>query len=294
MRSIKKIIADAPWVAEHVWLPLDNIPRKKWWRYPQFIVQGIAAVWKSFWTFARCKPVRVVSMGGYVSIPVCIAAWMVRIPIDLYELNAVPGKAVTFLARCATRIYICFPETRTLLKHTNIIDVAYPVRFVPSVYTREQARAQLGLQPHTNTVCILGGSQGSAFMNTLAAYCATISDIQIIHQTGEKEIERVHAQYSAYGVPALVFTYRTNMELCYQAADVIVCRAGAGTLFEILFFKKPALVIPLKASTTDHQVDNAYAMVRAHPTLFKVLRQQEIETNKNIILAEVKNLIRVI
>ena len=79
------------------------------------------------WYLAHMRPERVVSMGGYVSIPVCIAAWLLRIPIELFELNVEPGKAIRFLAPLAHKITVCFPQT---MEHLSGAEVgSYPLRF---------------------------------------------------------------------------------------------------------------------------------------------------------------------
>jgi UDP-N-acetylglucosamine:LPS N-acetylglucosamine transferase len=99
---------------------------------------------------------------------------------------------------------------------------------------------------------------------------------QIIHQTGSRDQTDWHALYKRNNIPAVVFDYRDAIAPCYVAADLIISRAGAGMLFEILFFEKPSIIIPLEATTTSHQIDNAYAMNTEHPTLFTVIQHQAL------------------
>ncbi|NBQ18022.1 hypothetical protein EBU24_06940, partial [bacterium] len=142
---------------------------------------------------------------------------------------------------------------------------------------------------------ILGGSQGSFFINELIKKACLIdknyfSNIQIIHQTGQ-QVDSLKEFYQEQNIVNLTFSYTAHINEFYPAADLVICRAGAGTLFETLFFKKPALVIPLETITTDHQLDNALSFSKEHPELFSVLRQKELETNSSLFIQQVQYLL---
>lgn len=266
-------------------LELGNVPRKKISAWPRFALQLMTVFFQTFRLLRRHKPVKVVSMGGYISVPVCYVARLLRIPFEVYELNVVPGEAVKLLSKTANVTHLCFAHTQTYMpQHAHCQLSAYPLRYTEQdKVDRQTACAALGLDSNKKIICVLGGSQGSRFINELLQSFilqATMHDYGIMHQTGAADVEGVQEFYKKQGVTALVFAYRNDIHLCYAAADVIVARAGAGTLFEILFFQKPALIIPLETATTDHQKDNALTMQLEHPQFFKVLLQGDIEKNK--------------
>ncbi len=250
----------------------------------RMLLQAATAQLKSFYHLIRHRPEAVLSSGGAVSAPVCVAAWVLRIPVHLYELNAIPGKATMFLARFANTINVCFPEAQNYFNSKKCKVVAYPIRFTnqDKQLSPQDARKQLQLQPDRKTIFILGGSQGSTFLNKLIIdwlqqHQEQHKSIQIIHQTGTAEIAHWQQEYKKLDVTAHVFAYHHNMPLYYQAADLVICRAGAGTLFELIFFNKPCIVIPLETTTTSHQKDNAIALQKMYPELVQVITQKEIE-----------------
>ncbi len=126
----------------------------------------------------------------------------------------------------------------------------------------------------------MGGSQGSLFLNTCIKkwiqQAADTQDIQFIHQIGHQDTFDWQTFYNNNNIAAYIFTFSNTIQDCYNAADVIICRAGAGTLFEIAFFNKPCITIPLETAYTDHQVTNACAFKKLYPTNVTILYQKEI------------------
>ena len=251
-----------------------------------FALQFLRIFVRTFFIFRRFKPERIISMGGAISIPVCLMGWLMRIPIDLYELNTTPGKAITFLARFATTIYVCFAQTKVHFKKKKCIVTPYPLRFPPDVPKTTAVLLHPHFQASKKTIFITGGSQGSLFINRLIKQWLSLNPhmhalIQIIHQTGSSDTTDWQSWYDSHEIPVLVFSYQDNLLPYYQAADIIVGRAGAGTLFEALFFKKTCLVIPLEIASTRHQKDNAYAMAQQYPALFSIITEQSINQDNS-------------
>lgn len=270
-----------------------NTPNR-FYKMPIFAWHMIRAWATSIRILRAQKPESVVSTGGYIALPVCIAAWMLRIPISLWELNAVPGRATKLLAPFARTIHVCFAECARFFSPKKVVISPYPIRFANAPRSASQApslrmatadrRIQLGLAPDKKTVLVLGGSQGSVYLNNLIkkwviACPPQAQETQIIHQTGATDTTNWSEFYHQQGIQALVCAFSDDIETYYAASDLVICRAGAGSLFETAFFKKKAIVIPLEAQTTDHQVDNAYAIAQQYPHLFTVLRQQDIDKN---------------
>ncbi len=285
-----RIVQESTVVDSHVALAVDSTPTR-WYKIPFFAWQMICAWIASMRIFYKTKPVVVIATGGYIAIPVCLAAWMMRIPVELWELNAVPGRATQFLAFCATKIHICFEQCKKLLNYQKkVILSPYPMRFRAPRESKQDACMQLHLDPAKKTIVILGGSQGSVSLNKIIkqwvfAHPARTSNVQIIHQTGSVDTFDWSAFYASHEITAYVCAFTDDVELLYLAADLIICRAGAGTLFEIAFFHKKALVIPLEIETTDHQVDNAFAIAQQYPQLFTVLQQGDIQKSPELFYA---------
>ena len=254
-------------------------------------MQFVRAFFISYKQLRYIRPDHVMSMGGYISLPVCLAARMLKIPFDLYELNAVPGKAVVWLAPLARKIYVCFDEARAYFKPHKVVVSSYPLRFgVGDSMPKVRACMQLGLDETKKTLAILGGSQGSRSINELMktffkAHPQIVDKVQVIHQAGSLGVQGLKDFYRELGISALVYDYDHKLEYTYSAADLIIARAGAGSLFEIAFFKKRGIIVPLELSSTDHQVDNAYALqavdkrqaaALGREPLFTVVKQREI------------------
>ncbi len=275
----KKIVAQFPEITDRFELTLRNVPYRGWWKLPLFAFSFIQATWKSFWYLKKHTPSHIVSTGGFVAVPVCIAGKLLGIPISLFELNVIPGKAVKVLTKLATTVFICFKETSTYFKRPCIL-TSYPLRFSEQdkKITPTEAKLQIGFSETKKALLILGGSQGSQFLNNLIQQIPIplLQAYFIVHQTGSEQVVECIDFYARNNIDAQVFAYRDNLNFYYQAADIIICRAGAGTLFETLFFEKQTIVIPLETKITDHQLDNAYAMQRTRPDLFSVLRQGEL------------------
>lgn len=282
-------------ITKHIALKLGNVPFFNIFKILVFIINFARAFFRSVSWLREYRPERVVGMGGYICLPVCIAARILRIPIHLYDLDAKPGKATRFLAKYAEKIHICFEQAKEFLPAHKCEIAPYPIRFASSAknMSQESALNQLQLTQNKKTIFINGGSQGSLFVNNCIKEWLDLNPhlhslIQIIHQTGSVDMFDWKMHYYQLEIPAVVFTFKEDLAPCYAAADVIICRAGAGSLFEALFFNKPCVAIPLETSATSHQKDNARALSHQQPHLFTMLTEQEIKSD-NMILFRVLN-----
>ena len=123
----QSILRTAPWIARHEMINLPNIPYNPF-KLLLFIPQFFWACIQAFNILRANRPERIISMGGYISIPVCLMGFLLHIPIDIYELNAEPGKSTTFLARIATRVFVCFEQVKKYFRY-SVERVDYPIRF---------------------------------------------------------------------------------------------------------------------------------------------------------------------
>jgi UDP-N-acetylglucosamine--N-acetylmuramyl-(pentapeptide) pyrophosphoryl-undecaprenol N-acetylglucosamine transferase len=253
----------------------------------------MVSLWVSLFYLLKYRPMRLVTTGGITAIPVCIAAFLLRIPIDLYELNAVVGKATRFLSPLVTRIMICFSEAQRSFRSKACTLTQYPIRFsVTEPLDRESTKNSLKLHQGIPTLLVLGGSQGSLQLNTLVkqALAQYAKPIQIIHQTGGNDTFDWASWYEAQKHNAIVFSYHDMLAPYIIAADVIICRAGAGTLFECMAYRKKMIIIPLEGVADNHQVANAYACQRNYQDVI-TLRQERLNNHSSLLIGTVDTLL---
>lgn len=296
--SDAQIIQHHQIVDTHVPLPFAHKPTR-FFEYPLAFLYCIISCIKIAFHLISFRPQQVTTTGGIVAIPVCLLARLLRIPVYVYELNAIPGRATTFLAPYASKIVVCFETTKQYFSKNTTELADYPIRhgLINAHQDTSSARMLLGLDQDKKTILILGGSQGSRFINSVfkewiqnnTDLCKTI---QVIHQTGLHDDTDWHAFYATHHIQAYVFSFRHDIAPCYQAADLIICRAGAGTIFEVKSFKKKCLLIPLSTKTTSHQVDNAYAIEKSFPDLFSVIEQNELEKKPQLLGSLIEKLLK--
>lgn len=279
----RSLLEREAWLQGIYFLKLSSPIQRAWWKYPLYAASCLMSVIRMIMLLRRWNISCVKGMGGYSSVPVCIAAALLGIPYDLYEFNAELGRAVYWLRHKARAIICCFPQALQYVPVKARTLEAYPLRYSShDVKNAQKARVALGLDPNRYTLCILGGSQGSHALNELVitwltkhtAVCS--KQLQVIHQTGSQR-ECVSNFYQRSGIHACVFDYRDNLADVYCAADYIVTRAGAGILHEIMHFDKCALIVPLETVATHHQVSNGQAMEHYDSTKWKMVRQVDRE-----------------
>jgi UDP-N-acetylglucosamine--N-acetylmuramyl-(pentapeptide) pyrophosphoryl-undecaprenol N-acetylglucosamine transferase len=207
----------------------------------------------------------VVSVGGYASVPAVIAAAARRIPIALVEPNAVPGRANRAALRLANVAFAGFDAT------ARAFGPARPV-VVSGVPLRRALVAAFAGSPERRTpappyrLLVFGGSQGARQLNDAMIEIAGFLDpaeVEIVHQTGEADRERVASAYARAGIRAEVIAFEPEMPRRYRWADLALCRAGALSVAELALAGLPALLVPYPSAADDHQRANARALAEA-------------------------------
>lgn len=260
----------------------------KWLMLP-FIFCNVALLFfQTLLIFIRRRPHEIIATGGFIAIPVCLAAWFLMIPIHLYELNATPGRAISILVLFARKVTVCFATARHYFPQNKTTYEPYPVAIEKLAMMPAEAREKLGLAGNKKTIFILGGSQGSLFLNRVwkhlfLKHSELLSKVQVIHQTGAHDETDWKQFYAELGVDAHPFIFSPQIGICYAAADLVVCRAGAGTLFELEEFQVPYIAVPLPARLSCHQIDNARAMVASSSKHAYVLLQEDIERDPELL-----------
>lgn len=282
----------------HKPIQLTKLPQK-WYEYGSFIWHFCSSFCSAFYILFNTKPACIISTGGIVALPICLAAYCLRIPIHLYELNATPGNAISKLALLADSIHCCFYGLDNYLPATKVVHAEYPIRYQTEEIEKDciTARSALSLDPKKPTITILGGSQGSHFINNLITQLISTDseywkEIQFIHQTGINHVTEVKKLYQERGIQAYVFDYQPNLSEMYAAADLVIGRAGAGTIFETAAFHKPCILIPLETPATDHQLFNAYSIIKQNPTQFSFFRQDDLIKNPSLLICSIQSLLK--
>ncbi len=203
----------------------------------------------------RLTPRLVFSLGGYSAGPVGVAAWMKGIPLVLQEQNMVPGATNRLLSGIAKTIFVSFEGSERYFPREKIRLSGNPVR-------PELLAARPEKRDDIFSVLVLGGSQGSRFINTaVPSALADMNDLRpalrVVHQTGKNDFEETVKRYREQRVDAEVMAFIDDMGEAYAAADLIVARAGATTMAEITALGKAAIFIPFPHATHNHQEKNA-------------------------------------
>jgi UDP-N-acetylglucosamine--N-acetylmuramyl-(pentapeptide) pyrophosphoryl-undecaprenol N-acetylglucosamine transferase len=219
----------------------------------------------------RFNPDVVVGVGGYASGPIVATASLMRRPTAILEQNSVPGITNRILAKLVRRVFATFPDPRGHFPARKLALLGNPIR-AELVERLEQARAQVGgEQEHPPRLFVFGGSQGaralnSALIESAAALAEALPGLEIWHQTGAGELERVREGYAAAGLEeprVRVVPFIKDMTEPYAWCDLVVCRAGATSLSELAAVGCPALLVPFPHATDDHQTHNAASLVQA-------------------------------
>ena len=238
-------------------------------KFPFLLLRALALVF-------RIMPDVVFSKGGPGALPVIVAARFYLIPVIIHESDSVPGLTNRLSARFAKRIGVSFEETLQFFPKEKAALVGNPVRstFLAEGFSREHAKQHFGFDEAVAALLFIGGSQGAAEINNfvLENLGEFLPKYQVIHVTGEgnftesdqlakfslkdfgEDEKRRYRWYSYLDMAELRFAY--------VAADVVVSRAGSGSIFEIAAFGRASILVPLEGAAQDHQKKNAYAYAK--------------------------------
>lgn len=248
-------------------LPISGWPRKRSLRQVWVGARLAISLLRAALLIRSFKPQVVFGVGGYVSLPLMMAAQRMGIPTVIHEQNRRLGMANQMLAPRASRIYLSFPDTRGDYPRERAAFVGNPVRpeFVmpPS---REEACAAFQLDPGKPVVLVCGGSQGARQINE--AVEARLDDwmaqgIQLIWAAGQGEIDGLRKRTAGVQGTLRLHAFLDNMVAACVAADLVVGRSGASTTAELAVLGKPCILVPYPLATDNHQAQNAAAFEEA-------------------------------
>jgi UDP-N-acetylglucosamine--N-acetylmuramyl-(pentapeptide) pyrophosphoryl-undecaprenol N-acetylglucosamine transferase len=244
------------------WIQVAGIRGKglgRWLLAPFRVLRGVAQAAR---ILKRVRPRAVIGLGGYVSGPGGIAAWLLRIPLLIHEQNAVAGLTNRMLARLAAQVLEGFPGSFGARVEARCI--GNPVR--ADIAATPEPKSRFAGREKRSRLLVLGGSQGARRLNSAVPEAIALLEPgnrpQVRHQTGERWLESARSAYLEAQVEADVLPFIDDMAEAYAWADIAVCRAGALTITELQAAGLGALYVPFPAAVDDHQTKNAEVMVR--------------------------------
>ncbi|MFO7447475.1 MAG: undecaprenyldiphospho-muramoylpentapeptide beta-N-acetylglucosaminyltransferase [Ignavibacteriaceae bacterium] len=222
------------------------------------------------------RPKVTIGSGGYVSGPAVIAASLMGSKIMILEQNSFPGVTTRMLEKYADEIHVSFESSKKYFKQVNKVFITgNPVRESLSTISREEALQMFKLNPEKKTVLILGGSLGAGTLNEAAAKSVKMieaEDINIIWQTGQNYIDK----YRYFGSSGIwVNAFINDMNKAYSACDMVVARAGATTIAELLVLGLPSVLVPSPNVAENHQFYNAKALADNNAAI--IIEDKEIK-----------------
>lgn len=247
-------------IAEGVGLPFYEISTGKLRRY--FDLKNLVDFFKvplgffqAIGILKELKPDLVFSKGGYVAVPVVLAARLLKIPVWIHEADLTPGLATKICTPFARKIWLSFEESRQFYKGRNVEVVGNPIRSSLLNGDKKRGYKFTGFSEKMPVCLVIGGSKGAQSLNKLIYKIIPelVKKVQVLHVTGHiSENPSKHAHYKH-------FEFLDNeLADCYAITDFIVGRAGSGSLFEALALGKPMILVPLpRGSSRGDQIENA-------------------------------------
>ena len=286
---------------------ISSIISSKWRRYfdlknfidiPLFLISILQALWKIFWFM----PDVLFSKGGPAALPVVLSCRFYKIPVIVHESDSIPGLSNQISARYAQRIAISFTSASQYFSKKEIIAlVGNPIRaslLEGPILTQAGAKRIFGFNPEIPLIFVMGGSQGSKTINNFFLDIALelIEDFQVIHQTGQNNFDEFtnmlnlttrevkETKKSRYKPVAYL---GEDLKDALTGADVVISRAGSGSIFEIAALGKPSILIPLSGAANNHQVLNAYDYAKEGSAV--VIEENNLKPN--LVLTQLRGMV---
>ena len=286
-------------------LPVVGFDRQHLWKNFAVIIKLLRSQLKARRIIKEFRPQVVVGVGGYASGPTLKTAGMMGIPTLIQEQNSYAGVTNKLLAQKADRICVAYEGMERFFPADKILLTGNPVRqtLLNNPMTRAEAAHVFNLDPKRKTILILGGSLGArTITQTLTTGLSLIKahpEVQFIWQTGKIYIEQVKAAITAFtgeairnarvsSLPNLYVTdFIKQMNSAYTLADLVISRAGAGSISEFCLLGKPVILVPSPNVAEDHQTKNALALVNKDAALYV----KDIEAGEKLFDTALKTIV---
>ncbi len=236
--------------------------KKELFILPYFLVKSLL---ESRMVIKKFNPDMVIGTGGYVSLPVVLAAGLMGKKTVIQEQNSYPGLSTRILSLLAGRVFLSYQNsTRYFIFKKKLKVLGNPIREEILSGNKEEGLKKFNLEPNKKTVFVFGGSQGSKNINKAIKegmeHLKKYEDLQFLWQTGNKDFEEIKDFMKSINLTSTVLPFIQDMASAYAVSDLLVCRAGALTLAEVTACGKPVILIPYPFATADHQRYNALSL----------------------------------
>lgn len=256
----------------------------------------VAGTIETFFKMFNIYPDVVFTNGSYVAVPVLISARILRIPVFLHVSDAIPSRALLTSDKYAKRISIAFSEAAEYLPPKKVALIGNPVRKEVAQPLTNGAHEYLELEYNIPTIFIIGGSSGARIMNDaiVDALPNLLMRFNVIHQIGKENYNETkgRADVVLYDHPfakrykPFAFLDVLALRMSAGAADMVISRAGAGSISEISLWQKPSIVIPIPEAISRDQEKNAFAYARFGATV--VMKQENLTAN--LLISEIERI----
>lgn len=254
-------------------LDIQGLQRKLTWSNLMFPFKLLKSILKSNRIIKDFKPKVAVGVGGYASGPLLLAASRKGVPTVIQEQNSWPGITNRSLGKKAVKVFVAYEGMERFFDPGKIRLTGNPVRedILNFSNKREEALRFFGLEAGKRTIFLTGGSLGAGTLNKSVQNHLELlkkNDIQLIWQTGRFYYGNIIKEFRESEYPGIkVHEFVGRVDLAYAAADVIIARAGAGTISELCIAGRPAILVPSPNVAEDHQTKNAMALVKKQAAL---------------------------
>ena len=264
-------------------LDIRGIQRKSIWKNLLLPVKLFLSVRKALSIIREFKPDAAVGVGGYASGPLLYVASIRNVPYLIQEQNSYAGITNKWLGNKAEKVCVAFDGMEKFFPADRIIKTGNPIRrdAVSIAGKQMEALEVYQLSALKKTILVVGGSLGARTLNNcmLAGLDKIIAaDVQLIWQTGKVYYKGIMEKMgTGYHPNILITEFLNRMDLAYAIADVIISRAGAGTIAELSVIKKPVILVPSPNVAEDHQTKNALALVKEDAAIFVADKDAEAQ-----------------
>ncbi|MGC9611172.1 MAG: undecaprenyldiphospho-muramoylpentapeptide beta-N-acetylglucosaminyltransferase [Minisyncoccia bacterium] len=284
-------------------IPVYGIASSKLRRYFSFL--NFIDIPKFFWSLIQAlfrlyvlMPDVVFSKGGPGALAVVLAAKFYFIPVIIHDSDSVPGLTNKLSSKFAKRVGVAFESAAVYFDKNKVFISGNPIRasLMRDIPPLSVAKTNLRLKKDEPLIFVWGGSQGAERINRFVFdnLDALLKNFQVYHQVGEKNL--MEAQSVAQSLPAdfkekynfAGFMDANGIKTALSASDIVLARAGSGSIFEIAAFGKPSILIPLEESANNHQKANAYEFARAGAAVVV----EEANFTPNIVIVQIENILK--
>jgi len=252
-----------------VGLPIEGFNRKNPFKNIRVLWKLLKSLWLAKSVLKQFNPHAVIGVGGYASGPLLWMASYRNIPVYIQEQNSYAGVTNKLLAQKARKIFVAYPGMEKFFPADRIMLTGNPIREgIEKIHTlRPEAIRHFNLSPDKKTILCLGGSLGARSINEAILHHLpwfySQNHVQLLWQCGKIYFDRLQSQVDK-DQNVILRDFISDMDLAYAVADVIISRAGAGTISELCVVGKPVILVPSPNVAEDHQTKNALALVHAN------------------------------